>query len=656
MFVSQTLTIPIPDVPFTELERLCIKGFDSANDKSKLLDFLIKSKIFLPKNMDVIKIHLKCFEEVSLERLNINSDGIEVVGPDQCDLDVLVVKSLFCNNIQAYVKEAKRPVLIWNPFGEQVSIGPLFNEKTATCPKCLKESVSRNVLGDLEDGVLDYPSNYCDSVGMAAKTLLEQELLKIKSSDFLTRNVVTFYPKLREYNVCHIYSSPNCLDCNRENVGDELDVVDFIPGSLRSMSSVEAQKVLIKLVNPLTGVLAKIIRNPNDAPVATIGLSSIGIKSKFLFDNVAFAMGKGRTQEQSELSCIGEAIERSTMTYFSRDKLITGKMSKLKKEFECINTDQLELFSDKQRSNWDQQSPDAYNISKFISPLFDEEEVIDWKLGFKLKDNKKVLLPASYFYRWDILNDKELFSIANSTGMASGFSKAEAVIHGCLELLERDAVGMWWYNELSLPGVPFKDLNSDYCESVVNHFEKMGKKIHLLHAKTDYRVHHIIAVSSNDDGRDINLGFGSGYDLKSAAERSVGEIAQITTSYKDKKSLNSSLCFEVQKYLKPNVNLDYRDFLHQNYYFKNSQQALEHLRQDSESIGHEIIYSNMDSDFPLTVMKVIIPGLIKHYSRNGNPRLYQLPVRMGYLDTPKKESELNPLSYEAWKKNLAERT
>jgi ribosomal protein S12 methylthiotransferase accessory factor len=48
-------------------------------------------------------------------------------------------------------------------------------------------------------------------------------------------------------------------------------------------------------------------------------------------------------------------------------------------------------------------------------------------------------------------------------------------------------------------------------------------------------------------------------------------------------------------------------------------------------------------DIGLHAVKVVVPGLRHFWPRLGPGRLYEVPVRMGWLDRPHAESELNPV-------------
>ncbi|GEM_PF-4878153 len=634
---------------------MCESGFNlDGQDQSKLKKFLVSSNIFIPSYKKQLKVHLNCIGTHYPEFIDLDIEGVAFVPPEDSDLMVLVAQNYFQEEIEAELANSQRPVLLWVPYGDQVSVGPLYDGTETTCYQCFRKSVIRNCLSDFDTGPLEYPAIVSKVNLKLAVGLLEQELSKIHKSDFLKQNVVLFNAAFRNYEICEVYSSPGCKLCNID-YDETLRNVAFLPGTLRESSSSEAFKKVKKLVNPLTGVLNKIIPNNNMAPGATIGLSSLGIKSKFLIDNVAFSMGKGSSKELSELSCIGEAVERSTMSNFHRTGFLTGELATLRADYECISPDDLELFSEKQRLDWKKLPENSfkYKAGVFVSPRLDPSEPIDWKRSFNLTRNEECLLPCSYLYRWDLLSDEEIYCVPNSTGMASGFNTPEAIIHGTMELIERDAVGMWWYNELSLPEIKVKDLSSDFCFSVFNFFKHRGRLVHLLYAKTDYKAHTVIAVSSDENGNDVNVGFGTGFVLKAAAERAMGELSQVTVfKYSGEQVSNSTLSFSDNLCFLPNTKISFRELYDQDFEFSNSSQAIEHIVQDAKEKGHSVIYTNMNSEFPMTVVKVVIPGLIKHYSRFGNPRLFDLPVKMGYLKAKKSEGELNPISYEAWKKNL----
>ena len=56
-----------------------------------------------------------------------------------------------------------------------------------------------------------------------------------------------------------------------------------------------------------------------------------------------------------------------------------------------------------------------------------------------------------------------------------------------------------------------------------------------------------------------------------------------------------------------------------------------------------LVLDQTRSDIGLTVAKVVVPGLRHFWARFAPGRLYEVPVQLGWLETPRREEELNPL-------------
>jgi ribosomal protein S12 methylthiotransferase accessory factor len=57
-----------------------------------------------------------------------------------------------------------------------------------------------------------------------------------------------------------------------------------------------------------------------------------------------------------------------------------------------------------------------------------------------------------------------------------------------------------------------------------------------------------------------------------------------------------------------------------------------------------LVVDQSHPDVALAVARVVVPGLRHFWRRLGPGRLYDVPVRMGWLDAPLAEAQLNPLS------------
>jgi ribosomal protein S12 methylthiotransferase accessory factor len=63
-----------------------------------------------------------------------------------------------------------------------------------------------------------------------------------------------------------------------------------------------------------------------------------------------------------------------------------------------------------------------------------------------------------------------------------------------------------------------------------------------------------------------------------------------------------------------------------------------------EGLGYEmLVLDQTRPDIGLPVVKVVVPGLRHFWARFGRGRLYDVPLKMGWLSEPTPEAELNPI-------------
>jgi ribosomal protein S12 methylthiotransferase accessory factor len=73
------------------------------------------------------------------------------------------------------------------------------------------------------------------------------------------------------------------------------------------------------------------------------------------------------------------------------------------------------------------------------------------------------------------------------------------------------------------------------------------------------------------------------------------------------------------------------------------QQDLSRCVRIAQRLGLETyVLDQTRADVGLPVVKVIIPGMRSFWMRRGPGRLYDVPVKLGWLKEPRREEELNP--------------
>jgi ribosomal protein S12 methylthiotransferase accessory factor len=112
-----------------------------------------------------------------------------------------------------------------------------------------------------------------------------------------------------------------------------------------------------------------------------------------------------------------------------------------------------------------------------------------------------------------------------SSGCGAGTSREGALLHGLLELVERDAVALWWLGgrqglQLPEPGIP-ATLRRAMGREASNRISW------LLDITTDLGIPCIAALSTNPDGSGLAAGFSARLSHAEAIRAAVFEMCQM---------------------------------------------------------------------------------------------------------------------------------
>src|SRR4029453_11397241 len=163
----------------------------------------------------------------------------------------------------------------------------------------------------------------------------------------------------------------------------------------------------------------------------------------------------------------------------------------------------------------------------WVPEPFCETAAIEWTPLWSLTTEQTRYLPTSYCY-FGYQSLHPVFARADSNGCAAGSVLEEAILQGLLELVERDAVAIWWYNRLRRPAVDLESADDPYVHALVRHYKDLGRELWVLDVTSDFRVPAFAAVSRRVDKaeEDIIYGFGAHLDPAVALVRALTELNQ----------------------------------------------------------------------------------------------------------------------------------
>ncbi|MBI0384943.1 YcaO-like family protein, partial [Streptomyces albiflaviniger] len=118
---------------------------------------------------------------------------------------------------------------------------------------------------------------------------------------------------------------------------------------------------------------------------------------------------------------------------------------------------------------------------------------------------------------------------ADSNGAAAGGTLADAVVRGFLELVERDAVALWWYNRTRQPAVALDAFDDPWPAEVRAAHRGVRREVWALDLTTDFGIPVVAALSRRLDkpAEDITFGFGAHFDRHTALCHALAELNQM---------------------------------------------------------------------------------------------------------------------------------
>jgi oxazoline/thiazoline synthase len=463
----------------------------------------------------------------------------------------------------------------------------------------------------------------------------------------------------------YVPTRPQCPVCGRAELRDPNRApapIVLNPGSKLVMTSggyraVSPRATVAKFrkhVSPLTGVVSRLERVDADVPLNTNYLAKHnfaprpGTVDELRSGLSGSSYGKGSTSEQGEASALMEAIERYS-GIFQGDEIRVRRRFTDFPEGDAVPPNAIMLFSEAQYRQG--QLPPAERNPASAGPLpFDPAAEIEWTPVWSLRDGRFKYFPTSlvYFFHKGPGDNQ---AVADSNGCAAGNTLEEAIHQGFLELVERDSYALWWYNRVQRPQVDFSGLDDAYVRELTSQLADTGHKVWMLDITSDLGVPSYVAISHkvHDDHEHLEFGSGSHFDARIAALRALTELNQFLSVGAMEGDAHGGddgppLLLRGHPYLLPSDAPMVRpDFASKLGLLDRREQVLTCMRIVKQAGMDFLVLDQTRPDIEVPVARVIVPGMRHFYIRFAPGRLYDIPVKLGWLERPRTEAELNPV-------------
>lgn len=331
-----------------------------------------------------------------------------------------------------------------------------------------------------------------------------------------------------------------------------------------------------------------------------------------------------------------------------------------------------------------------YRQGHHCRPLvpYQRDLVYTWVWGYSFRSRAPVLVPEHCaYYGVPISEENPAFVFDVSNGCALGTCLEEAIFHGMLEIIERDAFLLTWYAQLKVARLALSSVTDPWIRALVEHLQyHAGYAIHAVNITLDHPLPCLCLLAIDEQKREgmpvAHVVAGSHPHPEQALVRALRELATVLTTaphaWQEQRDqalemLADAHLVQVMEhhplvYYLPEAFARLHFFCHgqppQTFQaafaesYQHPPRGMD-VRDDLQQLIDEYLTRGTDvlvvdqtapehAPCGLRCVKVIMPGMLpmtfgqQNRRISGFERLHRLPWALGYQDHPLTEAQINP--------------
>jgi ribosomal protein S12 methylthiotransferase accessory factor len=367
--------------------------------------------------------------------------------------------------------------------------------------------------------------------------------------------------------------------------------------------------------------------------------------------------GKGVDAKSAFIGGLGEIAERLlAVLHFSalQDRLELATYDDLlARGRRALSPDELPLFA-----------PEQYASPGFPYQPFDERMLVRWIDGVELLTGELVAVPAQLVLLYYKHHPREArIAYPTTGGLAFHPEPRRAVLHGFLEVVERDAINLRWYARVAPPHVivDLAALGNEWGPGwpvrwSTPHIPEV--EIYINNADVNVPVFTTLAIDRSRARRSLLAGGGADYARIRALTQALFELGQSRTSLKYYRQIGfkdiraDSDVSEMTDFFDAAIYYGYSENLHRLDWYRQATETVrwedvadQPFESSSDAYGQMLGWAREASLNPLifdfsgacwpgvSVTKVFVPQLtqacLPSHPYLGHPRFYNLPAALG---------------------------
>jgi bacteriocin biosynthesis cyclodehydratase domain-containing protein len=680
---------------FAALDRLRLNGYlaeDAASDARPAMAFW--EHIGVPPSVARSRLAATVVSVVSFGEIDVGpltgvlADVGVNVGRDG-DVSVVVTNDYLHPRLAVWNRQSLSSGKAWllaRPMGLESWIGPMFVPGQTACWECLAQRLRghrkletylarRNGTDAPVGAVPAFIASTRHAALAETATEISRWIATGGQSPLLNRVIATSVLTLQRTHHT-LTRRPQCAACGsaKPQDGAHATAVRLEPrakartsdGGHRALDQREALRRLERHLSPITGIVSALVQGERTAGgEAVTPLFAADHNFSDMHDDRFFLQegmrrrsgGKGISVEQARASALAESLERYCGVFDGTEPRIRAVFADLGDA--AIHPNACMGYSERQYAERQAHNTRGHK-AYWVPQPFRDDVAIEWTPLWSLSSGQTRYLPTSLCY-YGYRSPDPVFGRADSNGCAAGSVLEEAVLQGLLELIERDAVALWWYNRVRRRGVDLDSADDPYVSELLRHYRDLRRDVWVLDVTSDFGIPTLAALSKRVDKveEDIIYGFGAHLDPRIALTRALTELNQSLEAVPAATGPASHRTYRGNEdairwwrtvrsaqaaYLVPDLEAGPRRLQD----FDNL--ASDDLRQDilscvdlAKARGIEVlVLEQTRPDVGCPVVRVVAPELRHFWARFGPGRLYHVPLQQGWLRRPREEDELNP--------------
>ena len=406
------------------------------------------------------------------------------------------------------------------------------------------------------------------------------------------------------------------------------------------------------LISPHSGIGRQIVRDWDSQIVPMYYVKSNVLSSRY------YSYGRSETLETSRMSAEFEMLERYASIVPHTKPELAGSYNELT------------------RAGYRMVSPERLSMSKFSDEVrkqygfdtYSDDKSYRWRKTINLTDGMDYYLPEQVmYYDAQLVSGEKRFLYETSNGCAMGGTYEEAAVYALLELVERDAFLMHWYNRIAPKQLDISGVKNDYLRDVVRYMNCIGYEMRVMDItmETGIPAIWVAAIDRNHHGKmKCYNAAGAHMDPEKALEGALVEVAtsigiydrMIRSGKLDEKlaqlsgqpgnviDMEDHVYFyaleenyhHIEPYYRNEEKVDFterfRDWYSQEDHSFTPEQFIDRFRDRHKEIYVGVLDSEVNRELGLWCVKAVVPTMLTMTFGVKNQRLNLERIRKGAVD------------------------